>query len=313
MPNLNVAVLGSPGYSRELGKKGTESDVTLYNAKRGEANLTLIESSKYPEKLASLFYAASFADYAVLVVDQINAAFGETIVMLDCLGVESGIIVPRNYITLDQLKRFTRGTVADGYTVMEDDLPHLREFLAAEAEKVQPGAASETGTVVVDHFFNVRGVGAVALGVVRRGQIHGHDKLMALPTPKTAQIRSIQKNDEDYETAELGDRVGLALKNIEASDLDRGLMLTSDSSVIQTSEIKGELRMVKYWSNPVAQGMAVHVGCGLQFNSAKITETHNGGVTINLNQPLAYMPGDRATVMYLNGGNLHVVGTIALP
>src|SRR4030065_575901 len=77
-PNLKVAVLGSPGFSRELGKKGTESDVTLYNARRGDSNLTLIEASKYPEKLASLYYAVSFADYAVLVVDQINAAFGET-------------------------------------------------------------------------------------------------------------------------------------------------------------------------------------------------------------------------------------------
>ena len=36
MMNLNVAVLGYPGYSRELGKKGTEFDITLYNMKKGE-------------------------------------------------------------------------------------------------------------------------------------------------------------------------------------------------------------------------------------------------------------------------------------
>jgi selenocysteine-specific translation elongation factor len=313
MSNLNVAVLGSPGYSRELGKKGTESDVTLYNAKRGDATLTLIEASKYPEKLASLFYAASFADYAILVVDQINAAFGETIVMLDCLGVQRGVIVPRNYIAADQLKRFTRGTVTEKYTVMEDDLPRLREHMMAKAERTPTGPTSGTGTVVVDHYFNVRGVGAVALGVVRAGQIHHHDKLLALPTSKTALIRSIQKNDEDYETAELGDRVGLALKNVEASDLERGQMLTSDPAVTQTSAIAGELRQVKYWANPLTSGMPVHVGNGLQFNSAKVTEAGNGHISIALDRPLAYAPGDRATVMYLNGGNLRVVGTIRLP
>ena len=31
MTNLNIAVLGCPGYARELGKKGTESDITLNN------------------------------------------------------------------------------------------------------------------------------------------------------------------------------------------------------------------------------------------------------------------------------------------
>lgn len=86
MPNLNIAVLGKPGYSRELGKKGTESDITLYNAKRGMVTQTIIEASKYPEKLQSLFYTVSFADIAILVVDEINAAFGETILMLNCLG-----------------------------------------------------------------------------------------------------------------------------------------------------------------------------------------------------------------------------------
>ena len=313
MPNLNVAVLGSPGFSRELGKKGTESDVTLYNARRGDSNLTLIEASKYPEKLASLYYTASFADYAVLVVDQINAAFGETVVMLDCLGIARGVIIPRNYITGDQLSKLTRGTATEGYTVMEDDLPRLREHLMAEADRAPRGQASDTGTVVVDHYFNVRGVGAVALGVVRAGQVHRHDKLLTRPTSKTAQVRSIQKNDEDWETAELGDRVGLALKNVEASDLDRGMMLTSDPPATQTSAITGELRQVKYWANPVAEGMDLHVGTGLQFNSAKVTETGNGHVTITLDRPLAYAPGSRATVMYLNGGNLRVVGTIQLP
>jgi len=313
MPNLNVAVLGSPGYSRELGKKGTESDVTLYNSRRGESNLTLMEPSQYPEKLASLYYAASFADYALLVVDQVNAAFGETVVMLDCLGVARGVIVPRNYITGDQLRRLTRGTVAEGYTVMEEDLPRLREHVMAEADRVPQGPASDTGTVVVDHYFNVRGVGAVALGVVKAGQIHRHDTLLARPTSKAAQVRSIQKNDEDWETAERGDRVGLALKNIEASDLDKGMMLTSDPSVAQTSAITGELRQVKYWANPVVEGMDLHVGSGLQFNSAKVTEADKGQVTITMDRPLAYAPGSKATVMYLNGGNLRVVGTIPLP
>jgi selenocysteine-specific translation elongation factor len=312
MPNLNIAVLGKTGYSRELGKKGTDTDVTLYNVKKGQITQTIIEASKYPEKLQSLFFAASFADLAVLVVDEINAAFGEIILMLDCLGVKEGIIVLRNYITSDQIKRFIKGTVLENYETMDEDLPILRQKLQEKADAVNSNTASDTGAVIIDHAFNVRGIGAVALGVVRRGQIHKHDKLKALPSSKEAQIRSIQKHDDDFETAQIGDRVGVALKNIEADEVERGMVLTNDPSVQTIKSIKGKLVPVKYWNSPINAGMSIHVGNGMQFLTATIETTDNGEVEISLQKPLVYLPGDKATVMYLNGGNLRVVGTIQL-
>ena len=62
MVNLNVAVIGSPGYARELGKKGTESDMIIYNMKKGEDTLTIMEPSRYHEKLAPLSYSVFFRE-----------------------------------------------------------------------------------------------------------------------------------------------------------------------------------------------------------------------------------------------------------
>ncbi len=86
MANLNVAVIGSPGYSRELGKKGDDA-------------LTIIEPSRYPEKLAPLSYSVFFADYAILVVEKIDANFGESLLMLDAVGPDTGVVILKNYIT----------------------------------------------------------------------------------------------------------------------------------------------------------------------------------------------------------------------
>ena len=69
------------------------------------------------------------------------------------------------------------------------------------------------------------------LGCVTHGVIKKHDSLKVLPTTKTAQIRSIQKHDDDADTAVTGDRVGLSLKGIEAEDLDRGYVLTNDPAI----------------------------------------------------------------------------------
>ncbi|MFA9435737.1 MAG: EF-Tu/IF-2/RF-3 family GTPase [Candidatus Bathyarchaeota archaeon] len=312
MTNLNVAVLGCPGYSRELGKKGTESDITLYNMKKGETTVTIVETSKYPEKLQSLFYAAGFGDFIILVVDEINASFGETVLMLDCLGKKEGIIIPRNYITKEQLSRFINGTVVEGYEVIEENLPLLREFIMGKAEALVKGDDSPTGGVVVDHHFNVKGIGIVALGVVRWGQIHRHDKLRAYPTEKIAQLRSIQRHDTDFETAEAGNRVGLALKNIEPSDIDRGTLLSNDESVKQTTLIEGKLDLVKYWTKPVEKGMTIHIGKDMQFIAGAVEDSAEETIRVNIQKPLTYRDGENATMLYLNGGNLRVVGSIKL-
>ena len=87
-----------------VGKKGTVTDMTFFEIKKGNDSVTLIEPSKYPEKLSSLFYGVSMAEYAILVVEKIDSFLGETIVMIDSLGIDKGWIVLRNYIQPEQLK-----------------------------------------------------------------------------------------------------------------------------------------------------------------------------------------------------------------
>ena len=89
MGNLNVVVAGSKDFADAVGKKGTITDMTFFEIKKGNDSVTLIEPSKYPEKLSSLFYGVSMAEYAILVVEKIESFLGETIVMIDSLGANS--------------------------------------------------------------------------------------------------------------------------------------------------------------------------------------------------------------------------------
>ena len=47
MSNLTVAVIGPEDYAQELGKKGTSSDITFYNLKKGSHTLTFLEPTRY--------------------------------------------------------------------------------------------------------------------------------------------------------------------------------------------------------------------------------------------------------------------------
>ncbi len=312
MANLNVAVIGSPGYSRELGKKGTESDVTIYNMKKVDDTLTIMEPSRYPEKLAPLSYSVFFADYAILVVEKIDASFGESLLMLDAVGPDTGVVILKNYITEEQITRYIKDTRLVDYELLEDDVIQLREKLwnlipeDTESEITQ-------GTVIVDHYFKVKGIGTVALGVVENGTIKKHDNLKAKPGTAVAQIRSIQKHDTDYDTATTHDRVGLALKNIETEEMDKGVVLTNDPTIQTTTEIKDTIQLNNFWLNPIKEGMPIHIGHWMQFNAARITTLENENIaTITLDNPIAYRKGSKAAVTYLDGGNLRVMGTIKL-
>ncbi|HUK38739.1 MAG TPA: EF-Tu/IF-2/RF-3 family GTPase [Methanomicrobiales archaeon] len=323
MPNLTVAVLGEPGFAKDLGKTGTSSDITLYNLKRGTDSVTFIEPTRYPEKVAPLFFAVSLADRAILVVGGVDAAFGETVLMLQCAGVAKGHLVLRNYLTREQLLPLIRGTVVEGYEVFSGNPGGLRDSLLDEAAAGggNTGRTGEQGpgTVPVDHFFPVKGIGTVVLGTVASGEIHPHDTLQVLPLKRQVQVRSIQKLDDDAEIAVKGDRVGLALKGIEAEELDRGYVLTNDPGVKGSDVVSGRIDLVPYWKVPLKEGMMVHAGHWMQFVPGRIeaVDVSNGDrrpqVTIRLDREIVHPPGARAILHHLEGGSLRIIGCVRLP
>jgi selenocysteine-specific translation elongation factor len=319
MSNITVAVIGPEGYALGLGKKGTSSDITFYNLKKGENTLTFLEPTRYPERLSSLFFSVSLASRAILVVDEITASFGECVIMLDCAGIRDGILVLRNYITPEQIRSMIQGTVVEKYLPLPDDRMRIRDLLIAEVESMkEPENTGKQGAVPVDHFFPVKGIGVVVLGEVVGGRIARHENLRVHPTKKTALVRSIQKHDDDADYAVPGDRVGLALKGIETEDLDRGFVLSASPEMTSSTTISGRASLVRYWPSPLKEGMVLHAGLWMQFMPARVAFVDNSGdwrkpvVTLRTESELVYSPGARLILHYLDGGKLRVAGTMTL-
>ncbi|MBR5815008.1 MAG: elongation factor Tu, partial [Methanocorpusculaceae archaeon] len=257
---------------------------------------------------------------AIVVVEEITPMFAEWILMLDCAGVKAGTIILKNYIQPEQIAPLIKGTVLESYTVMEEDFITLSAALlerAAAQPDLEPKDGA-VGTVPIDHHFNVRGIGTVILGCVADGWIKKHDKMRVEPIGKTCQVRSVQKHDDDFPSAYEGDRVGCALKDIEADDLDRGYVLTTDPAVIHKTELVGKAHLVKYWPAAFKEQMVVSLGHWMQFLSARVTgvengdDWHNPTLTIELETPIVFKPGDRAVIHYLDGGKLRIAGTLEL-
>lgn len=321
MGNLIVAVLGASGYASSLGKRSTATDITLYDLKRGVNNVTFIEPFRYPERLAPLFYAVAMADKAVVVVDELNSTFGECLVMLQCCSLTDGYFVMRNYLSREKIEPLIKGTCLEKFEFIEDNPAFLRERFIAEAAQQQPEteAGKTEGTVSVDHAFNVKGVGTVVLGTVAEGSVAKHDTMQVLPGGKSALVRSIQKQDDDFDSAYEGERVGLALRNIEVADLERGTVLTRDPAVKSSKLLDTHAFLVRYWSAKIKVGMTLHLGHWMQFINGRVEAVSDEGdwrkpiLTVALERELVHRPGDQAILMHLEGGKLRVAGTIGLP
>jgi selenocysteine-specific translation elongation factor len=242
--------------------------------------------------------------------------------MLQCAGKSKGYLILKNYISLDQITPLIKGTVLEHYEVLEEDIVGLREkMLNISVKQTAHQKTHETagkGAVPVDAHFNVKGVGVVVLGFVAQGSIKKHDTLRVLPSEKTAQIRSIQKHDDDAENAITGDRVGLALKNIEAEDLDRGFVLTNDPAIKHATTISGKAQLVKYWPSPLKENMVLYAGHWMQFLPTRLEKIIVEGdwrmptITLTMEKALVYPPSARVVLHYLEGGKLRVVGSLII-
>ena len=321
MGNLNVVVIGPIDYAKDIGKKSTTSDITFYDQKRGETTLNLIEPTQYPDKLASLFYATSLATIALVVVEKIDAVFGECAVMLDCAGIKKGYFVLRNYITPEQLNPLIKGTVLQNYEFIDDDAIKIRERLLKEADKVdskEPPSNISTGVVPIDHFFDVKGIGTVVLGTIVEGVIRRHDEVRVLPSAKIAEVRSIQKHDDDFSWSTKGDHIGFVLKGVEITDIDRGTVLTNDSKIKTSSSFNGKMEIVKYWLIPLKENMVLHIGHWMQFLPCRVESIEDSGdwrnptIKLKLEKELVFLPGSTAIITHVDAKKLRVIGTMKL-
>ncbi|MDI6721667.1 MAG: EF-Tu/IF-2/RF-3 family GTPase, partial [Candidatus Aenigmarchaeota archaeon] len=148
--------------------------------------------------------------------------------------------------------------------------------------------------VQIDNYFDVKGVGTVILGMVKRGTVSQYDKAMLYPAKKEVAVKSIQCNDEDVKSAGAGSRVGLAMKGIEVDDLKRGFVISS--SVLNVSQnIQMGFVANKYSKHEISENKPVMCIVGLQAVSGKIKNV--SPLSVELDNKIAYEAGQRCLVV----------------
>jgi selenocysteine-specific translation elongation factor len=285
---VSVAVVGSADIAKELGKKGTTSDITLFNTVHDESAITVVEPTQFPEKFPPLLTSLAMADHCLLVLTELSRPAAETIATVEMADTPTTVVLGPSVGDAEAGRAFKGGRLASAPR-MPLDFPKLRDLIDGLSAAPNDGPVR----VPIDHAFPVKGVGAVALGVVRRGTLKAHDKLRLYPTPKTVEVRSVQVHDVERKEAYVGERVGVALKGAEADELSRGQTLAPEASLGQgTNLILSPLERCRYYRGDAGPGALLHLSLGLQVVPATLDALDATGTRVTADRPVVFGEND---------------------
>jgi len=281
MKHLTIGLFHDENLGNELAKKGTESDILMFNRKKDDLVFSFM--SPVEDKLTTKTQIISTIDAAIISCDEITPELGET---------------------TTQIEKLIKDTSLEKFNILNRNIPKILEIL----EGIQPKRdTNEPTSIIVDHSFSVKGVGEVILGLVKTGIVHKHDKMILLPIDKEVTIRSIQMQDKDFDEASAGCRIGAAIKGATADEMKRGSVFTKENGA--KIDTNFTLNFSKNPFYPELKKGVFHLTIGMQSVPVNITKIKENTIEIESEKPVCYTEKDNFILIDLNAKKLHHIGT----
>ena len=301
MRSVNFVVLGEQTIANDFGKKGTVTDLTVYDRKESDIIRTWVVPNGFPEKIQPLLQAINIAEYVIFYVASLDRYTGEQIIALDMLNKKNGILSHSYEVDENRLHSMIKGTVLQNYKKI--DSPNIKEELV----KLPPVSNDGPAQIVIDHSFDVKGVGTVVLGKVLQGTINQNDNLKHLPSGTDVMVKSIQMHDDDVKQAVCPARVGLSLKGIKPDEVGRGDIITSDESFEIKNELKIDFKQSPFYKGEISENQMCLVSIGLQVKAAKFSSI--SPVKLILDKPVVCRKNEICLLVKPESISVRVIGS----
>lgn len=314
MDGILVGVFGTEAESKaallaSLGKKSEAEGMIIYHRTEAGRRISLLDDQQFPQRIQGYARVASLSDQALFMFPRsgrLGAADGELAVLLEGFSLRGTIEVVEGSVPPESARAALKGTAVGEYPIEERNL----RSTVLDPSRLAPRGDSQKGTLVyVDRAFTVKGIGTVALGFVLSGKVSVHDELRPIPGKEglRADVKSIQINDEDYDSAGTGIRVGLSLKGVEPADLDKAHWL-DDGSFRTSDTLSLAFARSPFYKPPVVD-REMHIQLPGEMLAATIRQGESPStLSAKLQSDAPCWEGMRACLIDLNAKNLRVAG-----
>jgi hypothetical protein len=295
-------------FEGSIAKKSEVEGMIVYHRNEAGKRISFLDDPLFPDKIQGYSRIASISDYACYLFPpngRLSAPDGELAVLLESFRLPGRVEIIDGGAGPEEVKTAFKGLGLAGYPV-ERRTGDSSVIDLSGVEQSSP-AAPPGALVYIDRAFSVKGVGTVVLGFVLSGKVSVHDKLRAVPSSpeKTVEVKGIQVNDEDQESAGRGMRVGLSLKGVDAKDLDKTSWL-DDGSFKLAEKVSFAFTKSAYYKQEV-DGRDLHLQLPGELVLASIVK-EGDHYSAKVPGPVPVWEGMRLAVIDLNGKSLRVAG-----
>ena len=293
------------GISIELGY----AELTLPNGTR----LSVVDVPGHERLVRTMVAGATGIDLFLLVVAADDGVMPQTLehlAVLRALGVDRGVVAltKTDLAEPDALALSRNGalTLAPGRPLVDvsartgEGLDALRRAIAQVAADLRREAIDaqpdEPAVLHVDRVFTLKGIGTVATGTLRSGQIGRGDRVEILPRGLQARVRGVEVHGRSFERVGAGQRVAVNLAGVRRADLDRGDVIVSAGAAMRPS-YRLDVELHVRGPTDALAGQRVQVHHGTRNAPARVVPLSDDGLgQLRLESPLIARRGDRVVI-----------------
>lgn len=299
-------------FESSVAKKSEAEGIAVWTRTESGRRYSLLDTADYPERIQGYARIASLVDHALYFFPRsgkLAPPDGELAILLAAYGLPGTIEIVDGASVPHAAKVALTGTPVAQYPVEE----RQGQTSAIDLSMVKPRQdfPSERTLIYIDRAFTVKGVGTVVLGFVLSGTVSAHSQLRPIPGPAEvrADVKGIQVNDVDFESAGRGTRVGLSLRGVEPKDLERSHWL-DDGSLQLSDTLTLDYVQSQFYRLDVAS-RDLHLQLPGEIVPGRLERT-GGRLTARLPWPAPVWDGMRCAIVDLNGGSLRIAGGTTL-
>ena len=304
-------------------RRGITIDLGFAELDMGDVRIGFVDVPGHERFVKNMLAGAHGIDLVALVVAADEGVMPQTREHFDIcklLEVRSGLVVVTKTDAAEaelvelvraEVEELVAGSFLEGAPIVPVSsrtgagLKELKEALLAVASGVPPRSAETVARLPVDRAFTMRGFGAVVTGTLVSGEIREGDEMELLPAGLRVRVRGVQVHGEGVGSAEAGQRTAVNLGGIEASAVERGMVLAHAGRLAATQILDASLEVLASAPRPLRsrQRVRIHLGTAEALARVQVLEEpgeiapgSKGFAQLRIEFPVVALPGERFIV-----------------